>query len=48
MAVHAQVPFAFFATWIGTVKDMVMFWFQVRRIFKRHGATNMIIGDLDV
>ena len=47
MAFNTQITLAFFAAGVSAVKHAVVFFFQVRRPFQRHGAANVVIGGVD-
>ena len=48
VAVNRQITLAFFAARVGAVKDVVVLFFQVRRTFQRHGATNVVVRSVDL
>src|SRR6476620_7823880 len=43
MSVCVNITFTLFATFIGTIKNREMFFFQTRSTFKGHGTTNKIV-----
>ncbi len=47
VAVHAQEALALLAAWVGTIKDVVVTLFKVRRTLKGHGAADMVVSGID-